>query len=70
MARPHRKTRAHADRQQEPRKPTPAPVRDLEAIFQRKDQAAIYRELVERHRGEIPVRVLVECRAIRLGGAA
>jgi hypothetical protein len=35
-------------------------------VFQRKDQATILREMMERHRGEIPVRVLYEMRAIRL----
>jgi hypothetical protein len=38
----------------------------LEVLFQRKDQATIFRELVERHHNEIPVPALYECRAIRL----
>jgi hypothetical protein len=41
----------------------------LEVLFQRKDQAANRRELEGRHRGEIPVPALWECRAIRLQGA-
>jgi hypothetical protein len=44
-------------------------VVDLEAIFQRKDQATIFRELVERYREEIPIGALVEHRAVRLDAA-
>jgi hypothetical protein len=51
-----------------PKRPQPSPAR-LEVLFQRKDQATTLREMMERHRGEIPVRVLYEMRAIRLGGA-
>ncbi len=52
-----------------PKRPQPSPAR-LEVLFKRKDQATILRELAVRHQGEIPVPVLWQCRAIRLGGAA
>jgi hypothetical protein len=37
-----------------------------EAKIERKTQAAIMQQLLERHRGEVPVQLLTEQRAIRL----
>ncbi len=62
-----RKSRRNKSVCHAPKRPQPSPAR-LEVLFQRKDQATILREMMERHRNEIPVRVLYEMRAIRLGG--
>ena len=53
-------------------KPRPVPAREvldgllLEAKIERRSQAAIMKQLIERHQGEIPVWILTEQRSIRL----
>ena len=51
----------------EPKRPTPTPAQLLkEAKLQRVEQHIEYKELVQKHRGRVPVYALIGHRAIRL----
>jgi len=62
-----RKSRRNKSVRHEPKRPTPTPAQLLkEAKLQRVEQHIEYKELVQKHRGRVPVYALIGHRAIRL----
>ena len=62
-----RKSRRNKSVRHEPKRPTPTPAQLLkEAKLSRVEQHVIFKELIEKHRGRIPVYALIGHRAIRL----
>jgi hypothetical protein len=64
-----RKPRRNRSNRKEPKKPITDPTaRQIldKAKLQRKEQAAIFQDLLERHKGDIPVYALIRHRGDRL----